>query len=348
MPGPYYETQKLGVALVGLGEYSTGQLGPALQETQHCCLAGVVSGDEQKRAQWKTEYNLKDSNLYNYETFDDIKDNADIDIVYIVLPNALHAEFAVRAAMAGKHVICEKPMAITVEQCQQMIDACKKYSVKLSMGYRLHFDPYNQEMMRLGQHKRMGKVKKIIAYDSMDIGEPGQWRLNGALSGGGPLMNNGVYCVQAAQYILGELPIAVQATVLPVTNAEKFKEVEEGIRWEMEFADGVIAQCESSYSKNDNLLRVEATNGWFELEPAYEYTGLKGQTSGGPMDFPAVNQQAVQMDDFAICLKNYEESRVPGAMGLRDVEIMTAIYESARTRQKVALHLEAFEGLVEK
>jgi predicted dehydrogenase len=308
----------------------------------------VVSGDEQKRNKWKTEYKLKDSNLYTYDRFDEIKDNDDIDIVYIVLPNALHAEYAVRAAKAGKHVICEKPMAITIEQCQQMIDACKKYGVKLSIGYRLHFDPFNQEMMRLGQQERMGKVKKIIAYDSMDIGEPGQWRLNGALAGGGPLMNNGVYCVQAAQYIVGEVPTAVKASFLPKTDANKFKEVEEGIRWEMEFASGVIAQCESSYSKNDNLLRVEAANGWFELNPAYEYKGLKGQTSEGPIEFPAVNQQAVQMDDFAICLKNYEDSRVPGAMGLRDVQIMTAIYRSARTGEKVALHLEAFEHLVEK
>lgn len=348
MKRPYHETQQLGVALVGLGEYSSSQLGPALKATQHCYLAGVVSGDEQKRKQWQAEYNLKDSNLYSYDNFDAIKDNPDIDIVYIVLPNALHAEYAIRAARAGKHVICEKPMAITVQQCQQMIDACKKYGVKLSIGYRLHFDPFNQEMMRLGQHHEMGKVRKVLAYDSMDIGSPGQWRLNAALAGGGPLMNNGVYCVQAVQYILGELPIAVQASFLPVTDPQKFKEVEEGIRWEMEFAGGAIAYCESSYSKNDNLLRAEAEYGWFELEPAYEYEGLQGRTSESTMDFTAVNQQAVQMDDFATCIKNDEESRVPGEMGLRDVQIMTAIYESAKSGKRLSLQLEAFESLAEK
>jgi predicted dehydrogenase len=347
MQDTYQNTPKLGVALVGLGEYSTGQLGPALKETQHCYLAAVVSDEEQKRKQWQTEYNLKDTGLYDYEDFDEIRYNKDVDIVYIVLPNAMHAEFAIRAAEAGKHVIVEKPMAVTVEECERIISACKKNRVKLSIGYRLHFEPYNQEMMRLGQNQLMGKVTRIIAHDSMEIGEKDQWRLDVNLADGGPLMNNGIYCVQAAQFITGELPVAVEAEFLPKTD-KKFNEVEEGIRWKMEFPRGAIAQCESSYSKNENLLRAEAENGWFELNPAYEYKGLKGRTSNGEMNFPEINQQAAQMDDFALCIKNNFETRVPGEMGLRDVKIIMAIYESARTKQKVALHLEEFESLVEK
>jgi predicted dehydrogenase len=183
----------------------------------------------------------------------------------------------------------------------------------------------------------MGSIKKIIADDSMEIGERDQWRLNGKLAGGGPLVNSGIYCIRAAQYVTGEWPVAVSAEFLPVTDAGKFNEVEEGIKWEMEFSNGLMAYCESSYSRNGNLLRVEAENGWFELNPAYEYNGLKGRTSQGEMHFPEVNQQAVQMDDFAICLKNNEESRIPGKMGLRDVQIITAIYESARTGKKIRL-----------
>ena len=348
MQGRYDRTPKLGVALVGLGEYSTKQLGPALKATKHCYLAGVVSGDEQKRKKWQAAYNLAPGSLYSYDNFEEIENDPAIDIVYIVLPNALHAEFAIRAARAGKHVICEKPMAITVEQCQQMIDACRNNGVKLSIGYRLHFDPYNKEMMRLGQQQELGHVRNLIAYNSMEIGPPGQWRLKKALAGGGPLMNNGIYCVQAAQYIMGELPIAVKAAFLPVTDPGKFSEVEEGIWWEMEFSGRVLAHCESSYSMNDNLLRAEADYGWFELEPAYEYKGLDGFSSAGPLRFQPVNQQAAQMDDFALCIKNNRESRVPGEMGLRDVQIMQAIYESARTGKKIALQLEAFESLVEK
>lgn len=348
MQDTYQNTPKLGVALVGLGEYSTGQLGPALKETQHCYLAAVVSDEEKKRKQWQAEYNLNETGLYDYEDFDEIKYNKDVDIVYIVLPNAMHAEFAIRAATAGKHVIVEKPLSVNVADCERIIATCKKNRVKLSIGYRLHFEPYNQEMMRLGQNQLMGKVTRIIAHDSMEIGERNQWRLDGKLSGGGPLMNNGIYCVQAAQFITGELPISVEAEFLPKKDHKKFNEVEEGIRWTMEFPGGAIAQCESSYSKDENLLRAEAENGWFELEPAYEYHGLKGRTSNGEMNFPDINQQAAQMDDFAICIKNNFDSRVPGKMGLRDVQIMIAIYQSAHTKQKVALHLEQFESLVEK
>lgn len=341
------DQQKLGVALVGLGRYSEGQLGPALAETQHCYLAGVVSGSEEKRRQWQARYDLPGSNLYHYDTLEAMAGNPAIDIVYVVLPNALHAEYVIRAAKAGKHVICEKPMATSVEECRQMIHACREAGVLLSMGYRLHFDPFNKEMMRLGQDEVFGKVKRIVADDSMTI-EKEEWRLDGALAGGGPLMNNGVYCVQAALFVTGELPVAVRAEFSPKTRPDLFRTVEEGIQWEMEFASGKKAICESSYSKDGNLLRVTAERGWFELDPAYEYKGLKGRTSQGPMEFPAIRQQAAQLDDFALCVKRGGASRVPGEMGMRDVEIMMAIYESARKGgERVTLHLEAYQDMIE-
>jgi predicted dehydrogenase len=341
------DNNKLGIALVGLGMYSTEQLGPALKQTKHCYLAGIVSGDTDKSRKWSKEYSIKEENIYNYENFDEIKSNDDIDIVYVVLPNTMHADFVVRAARAGKHIICEKPLATTVEDCHRMIESCRDAGVKLSVGYRLHFEPFNKEIMRLGQNEIFGPVRSVIARDSMDIGDPRQWRLKKELAGGGPLLNNGVYCVQGALFITGELPVSVAARFSPITNPQKFNEVEEGITWEMDFESGKKVVCETSYSKDQNLLRAEAERGWFELEPAYEYKGLKGRTSEGQMNFPAINQQAAQMDDFALCLKNNIESRVPGEMGLRDVQIMLAIYESARTGRKIELHLEAFQKLVE-
>ena len=342
---PYTADQKLGVALVGLGAYSSEELGPALKETLHCYLAAVVTDHQTKRQEWKQTYNIKDENLFNYENFDLIGNNRDIDIVYIVLPNALHAEFAIRAAKAGKHVICEKPLATTVEDCKRIIDACSKAGVQLSMGYRLHFDPYNREMMRLGKNRPLGKVNRIIADDSMYMPDKNHWRLKRELAGGGPLMNNGIYCVQAAQFITGEVPIAVMANYLNKTDPDKFESVEEGIQWQMEFASGTRAFCESSYNRNGNLLRAETDSGWFQLEPAYEYRNLKGLTLEGQMNFPELNQQAVQLDDFAICIKNNEPSRVPGEMGLRDMDIIEAIYKSADTGEKIPLHLEEFEYL---
>ncbi|NBP69848.1 MAG: gfo/Idh/MocA family oxidoreductase, partial [Cytophagia bacterium] len=150
---------KLGIALVGLGSYAEGQLAPALLQTEHCYLAGIVTGTPAKVKPWQERYGIADKNVYSYENFDSIANNKDIDIVYVVLPNAMHAEFVIRAAQAGKHVICEKPMATTVEDCDRMIQACAKAKVQLSIGYRLHFDPYHLELTKLVKDNAIGKLK---------------------------------------------------------------------------------------------------------------------------------------------------------------------------------------------
>jgi predicted dehydrogenase len=339
--------ERLGVALVGLGEYATGQLMPALKETKNCYLAGLISGDRKKLNQYKTELGLPEQCLYTYEEFDSISENEQIDIVYIVLPNSLHAQYCIRAMKAGKHVICEKPMAMNVAECEQVIETIRQTGMQFSMGYRLHFDPFNREMMRLGQGEKFGEVKKLSLLNSMEIGEKNQWRLDPKRSGGGPLMNNGIYCIQAAIYITGKLPTVVDARYTPTTDPSKFQGVEEGIKWTMYFGDEVIADCESSYSKNENLMRAEAESGWFELNPAYEYTGLKGSTSQGEMQCQPVNQQALQMDDFALSIITGQPSRVPAQMGLRDMKIIAAVYESAEKRSKIDLYLTEFVELPE-
>jgi predicted dehydrogenase len=339
--------RKLGVALVGLGEYATGQLIPSLKETKNCYLAGLVSGSEQKKQQWKAEFGLKDENIFDYQDFDRIAGSPDIDIVYVVLPNSMHAEYCIRAARAGKHVICEKPLATNVADCYRILEAVTEANVRFSMGYRLHFDPFNKEMMRLGQQQVLGPVTALELRDSMDIGDKTPWRLDIERSGGGPLVNSGIYCIQAAIYITGMLPVAVDARFAPVTNPERFNEVEEGLTWKLYFPNGVIATCETSYSKNQNLMHADARDGWFELEPAYEYEGLRGRTSKGEMDIKPVKQQAAQMDDFARCITEGRETRVPISMGIRDMEIISAIYESARKQERVELHLEEYASLPE-
>lgn len=327
--------KKLGIALVGLGGYAGGQLAPALQETEHCYLAGIVTGTPQKAIDWKAKYNIPDANIYNYENFDEIAHNKDIDIIYVVLPNALHAEYVVRAAKAGKHVICEKPMAITVEECDRMIKACKDAGKMLSIGYRLHFEPYNQEMMRLGQKKIFGNIKTIEAHDGM--GDVGGWRTDKKLAGGGPLMDVGIYCVQACRYTTGMEPIAVTAVELPKTKPEKFKDVEEALDWTFEFPGGIKANCKTSYTKDMNLLQANAEKGWFKLSPAYPYRGQQGETSEGKMNFPSVNQQARQMDDFALAILEGKPTPVPGEMGRQDVKLLQAIYKSMETKQRVEI-----------
>lgn len=324
------------IALVGLGKYSTEQLAPSLLQTKHCELSGIVTGNPEKAKEWKKKYNLSDKNIYNYGNFDSIKENPDIDIVYIVLPNSMHAEYTIRAAKAGKHVICEKPMAITVKECEDMIAACKQAGKLLSIGYRLHFEPHNLKMKELGKNKKYGKIRRVIAENGLIV-EPNVWRLNKKLAGGGPLMDIGIYCVQGAIYTIGAEPIAVTAREGKKTNPEKFREVEQSLSWTLEFPDGTVAESISDYSKEMNLLRAETEYGWFELKPAFHYFGIRGKTSHEKMEFPEVKQQALQMDDFALCVMNNKKSKVPGEMGLRDIKILQAIYRSMHSGQRIEL-----------
>ena len=328
---------KLGIAMLGLGGYAGGQLAPALQSTEHCYLAGIVTGTPSKIPTWQSKYAIPDKNVYNYENFDSIKDNKDIDIVYVVTPNALHKDFVIRAAKAGKHVICEKPMATSVEDCDAMITECKKAGKLLSIGYRLHFEPYNLEMVRLGTKKVYGNIKKITAGFGFTIGDPTQWRLKKALSGGGPMQDVGIYCVQGICYTTGLEPIAVTAQEGPKTIPDKFKEVEQSLTWQFEMPNGILAEGRSSYGDNLNFLKAEAEKGAFELTSAYNYSGQVGYTPEGPMNFPKIVQQAKQMDGFALSVKNNQASIVPGELGRRDVKIIAAIYEAMHSGKKVQI-----------
>ncbi len=325
---------KLGIALVGLGNYATNQLATALQHTEHCYLAGIVTGTPSKIPAWKEKYNIPDKNIYNYDNYDSIKDNPEIDVIYVVLPNNMHAEYTIRAFEAGKHVICEKPMAITVEDCDKMIAAGKKAGKLLSIGYRLHFEPYNLEMVRLGTQKVYGNVKKITGGFGFKAG-PGQWRLTQKYAGGGPLMDVGIYVIQGMCYTSGMEPIAVTAQEGKKTDLERFKEVEQSLTWRFDFPDGLVGEGSSSYDDNMNFLKAEAEKGTFELTSAYNYGGQKGNTPGGEMNFPHINQQAKQMDGFALSVKNKQPGIVPGEMGRRDVKYLQAIYEAMRTGKKI-------------
>ena len=328
---------KLGIALVGLGSYSTYELAPALQETKNCYLSGIVTGTPAKEKIWADKYNIPQKNIYNYQNFDNIASNPDIDIVYVVLPVSMHKEYTIRAAKAGKHIISEKPMAISSADCQEMIDACKQQGKKLSIGYRLHFEPFNQEMMRLGQQKVYGKLLQIDCANGFVYGgDPNAWRLKKAMAGGGGLMDMGVYCIQGARYVTGEEPVYVKARE-EKTKPELFKEVDETIYFDLEFPSGCIAKGTSSYNMNLNHLKVKAEKGEFELSQAYRYGGMEGRTPKGPMNFPQINQQAAQMDDFANCILQNKNTVVPGEMGMQDMKIVEAVYRSVASgkREKI-------------
>lgn len=321
--------KSLGVALVGLGGYAMGELAPALRKTQRCHLAALVTGTPEKRARYGQEYGIPDSHIYDYETFDRIADNPDVDIVYVVLPNSMHAEFSIRAAQAGKHVICEKPMAVSVAESEAMIAAAKKAGVSLNIGYRLHYDPYNQAIAALAKSRRFGAPKYVQAEFAFKTGNPDQWRLKKALAGGGAMMDVGIYCIQAARYATGEEPIAVSAREYK-TDLEKFAEVDETIVWQMDFPSGALASATTSYNFRAERLHVGYANenATAELSPAYIYRGLAGRIQRDALDFGNPSQQAAHMDAVAASLQGGAPTTTGGDEGLRDMRIIEAIYES--------------------
>jgi predicted dehydrogenase len=325
--------KKLGVALVGLGNYATHELAPALQETSNCYLSGIVTGTPAKVEKWKQQYNIPEKNIYNYENFDKIANNKSIDVVYVVLPNSMHHDFVIRAAKAGKHVFCEKPMALSVKQCEEMIAACKKAGVRLFIGYRLHTEPHHMAAMKFRTEGNTG-ILYVQSEFAFKIGDPTQWRLKKSLAGGGAMMDLGIYAIQAARYSIGEEPLSVTAQEYK-TDYKKFAEVDETITWQMQFPGGHVSNSYTSYSTPANHLYISTENRWFNLMPAFNYGGIKGSTNRGELNLPEVNQQAVQMDTFSKCIFDDAESNASGEEGLKDLKVIEAIYKATKSGTKV-------------
>lgn len=329
--------KKLGVALVGLGSYATRQLAPALEQSKHCHLAAVVTGTPEKARDWAAKYDLPDSCVYNYETMADIANNPAVDVVYVVTPPGLHAEHTIRAAKAGKHVICEKPMAVSVAECDAMIAACREAKVHLSIGYRLHWHPMWMECKRLARERDFGPFMRMSGGFGFHHDGRG-WRVDKQLAGGGPLMDVGIYVVQGACMAAGdEAPVAVTAKEPPKQRPEVFREVEETLHFTLEWAKGATCEGMTSYQSGSNRLRADAEKGFFEIEPAYSYSNLQGRTSRGPLAPSHAHQQTVQIDGMAEAILAGVPSLAPGEMGRRDMAIIEAIYASAAKGERVSI-----------
>lgn len=321
--------RKLGVALVGLGYYSTDLLAPALQLTQHCELKAIVTGSPEKIPIWQTKYGIEDKNVYNYQNMHTIADNEQIDVVYIVLPPALHAKYSIIAANAGKHVWCEKPMEITAEKCQSIIDACAKNNVKLSIGYRMHHEPNTQTIMKWAKTTPYGKINHIYAEAGYYESRISHWKQIKEL-GGGAMYDMGVYPLNAIRYTKGMEPIAVSARH-QTTRPEIYHEVDETTLFDFKFEDGSTASGKTSFSENINNLKVDCQHGNYFLRPFQSYKGVSGATSDGTMlkAFQG-NQQAKQMDTDALAIIEDTDVLVPGIEGLKDIAIVEQLYKSAR------------------
>ena len=337
--------RKLGYAIVGLGYYGLQTILPQFVNCEHSRVTALVSGDPTKALATATKYGVPERSIYTYADFDRIRDNPDVDIVYVCLPNSMHAEYTIRAAKAGKHVMCEKPMAISVAECEAMIRACKTAGKKLMIGYRCHFEPFNLEAMRLAKSGAAGKIRYVRSEHGFVQGDPNKWRLKRALSGGGSLMDMGIYSLQAARYMTGEEPIAVTARESTDRRDPRFREVEDMIEWTLEFPSGAIAGCQSMYSANQNHILLMGDKGRIELEPATRYDGNKMWTGRdgretaitSPPPGPGKTQFAGQLDHLAECILDGREPIVSGEEGLRDMRIVEAIYRSVREGRTVKL-----------
>lgn len=334
-----YDGPVLRVAIMGLGSYGT-RVAEAMQSCKKAKLVGVISGTPSKIADWQKKYNIPEKNCYNYGNFDRVKENADIDAVYVITPNALHKEQAIRVARAGKHVISEKPMAINAMEGQDMIDACKKANVKLLVGYRMHFEPKTLEVVRMRKENEFGKILFFEGLSGFRIGDPAQWRLNRQLSGGGAMMDIGIYSVNGSRYMIGEEPIWVTAQEIK-TDPVKFKEgIDETIQFQLGFPGGAVASCLSTYSMNflDRFF-LNGEKGFAELQPATGYGPTMGRTHKGELEHPHITHQTLQMEEMSDIILGGKQPIVPvdGEEALKDLKIMDAIYQAVKTGKKVEL-----------
>ncbi|MEP7323404.1 MAG: Gfo/Idh/MocA family oxidoreductase [Saprospiraceae bacterium] len=331
-----YEGPVLKVAILGLGSYGT-RVADAMQACTKAKLVGAISGTPSKLADWQKKYNIPAKNCYNYENLDSIKDNPDIDVVYIITPNSLHKPFTLRVAKAGKHVISEKPMAINAREAQEMIDACKQAKVKLLVGYRMHLEPKTMEIIRMRKDGELGKPLFFQGLTGFRIGDPTQWRLNKALAGGGSMMDIGIYAINGARYMIGEEPTWVTAQETK-NDKIKFKEgVDETITFQFGFPGGATASCLSTYAMNGlDKFYLNGEKGFAEMQPSTGYGPIKARTNKGELTYEHVTHQTVQMDEMSEIIFNGKKPMVPidGEEGLKDMKIIDAIFRAIKSGKK--------------
>jgi predicted dehydrogenase len=336
------EPKKLGFALVGVGSLTMGQLLPAYAKCKYAKAVALVSGHPDKANQQADKYGIDRKNIYNYDNYDSMKDNPDIDVVYVVLPNSMHAEYTIRAAKAGKHVLCEKPMAVSVAECQAMIDACNAAKRKLMIAYRMHYEPMTIQAIALAQSPTdIGTIKMITAEAGFNMGNPAQWRCHRPLSGGGSLMDMGIYALNAVRYLSQQEPNEVTAVSYSTPNDPRFTDIEETISFDMKFESGIVASVLSTYGFGCGRFRLYGTRGQLEAEPFQSYSGNRLWVTRGrgrtEVQYEPVNHFATEMDDFCQCILQDKTSRTPGEEGLKDTKIMMAAYESAQSGKAVKL-----------
>jgi predicted dehydrogenase len=327
-------TRKTGYAVIGLGRIA-GHFMPAAHSTTNSQITALVSGHREKAERIAAEYGIAKNCIYSYENFDEIAHNPAVDAVYVALPNSMHAEYTMRAANAGKHVLCEKPMATNVADCEAMIAACKTAHVKLMIAYRCHYEPTNLRAIQLIREGALGQVQSIVSPFGFNIGFR-EWRLNKTLAGGGPLFDVGIYSLNACRYLTGEEPEITSAVASTIDHDGRFHDVEENVAWTMKFPSGVVASCNTTYGANmDGYYRVYGSKGWLQVDQAFVYEGLRLRADFGGKHLDELNPARdpshfqAEAEHFSHCVQNGLDPQSPGEEGLRDMKYITQIYRAA-------------------
>ncbi len=344
-PGPFEPADKrVGFAIVGLGRLSIYQILPAFGRSKLCKPVALVSGEPEKAAKIAGQYGIKPSSLYTYANYDQLAQNPEVQVIYIVLPNSMHMEYTLRGAKAGKHILCEKPMATDPAECEKMIAACTSAKVKLMIAYRQQYEPMNREIVKMVKSGKLGTLRSFIATNSQNQGDPTQWRQKRALAGGGCLPDVGLYCLNAARFWSNEEPVEVFGQTVQPAGDPRFTEVEAGCNFTLRFPSGLLASCNTSYAAHrSQWARLEGSESWAELQPAFAYTGIKlrasrlleGHETVMEPNIEEKDQFAAELDHMAECVLKNQQPHTPGEEGLQDHRLMAAIYESARTGRAV-------------
>ncbi len=339
--------KRVGYAVVGLGFISETSVLPAFRHSRKCKLAALVSHDPKRSRQLGAKFGLGAKACYSYDNYDQCLSNPDVDAVFVASINSEHAEQTIRAANAGKHVLCEKPLGNTVEECRQMIAACRKNNVRLMTAYRKYYEPGSVALKKLITDGKLGRLRHIFSTYT-EIVDPNKvrWQLSRNLAGGGSLMDIGVYCVNTMRWLAGTNPI--DATGRSWTDDPKrFADVEDSIAFQLTHPEGLVCQGTSSYSSRAaSFVQVHGDKGWAALNPAFafeEERRLFGKIQGKWFEqkFKVMDEFVLELDHFADCVRRQRDPKSDGMEGLRDIATIEAIYRSVRENRTVAVDSSA-------
>ena len=345
---PLPPEERLGWAVVGLGAFALNHVIPAITRSQRCRLAALVSGNPDKAARVREAYGVPEARVYDYEGFDRLGEDEAVDVVYVVLPNGLHAAYTIRALEAGLHVMCEKPMANTVEECRAMIAAAERADRRLMIAYRAHFEPHNTRALAMRREGAFGDVKLVLGdtMRALDLSRPrDEWRVLRELAGGGSMMDIGIYALNGALMFLEETPTALVASIRNPEGDVRFREVEDMLVAQLRFPSGALANLSTSYTMSENRIQILGTGGTGLLNPATSYHGNELRETGAevgtrivPVGQPAARQFTGEIDHLSRAVTEGFEPATSGAMGLRDVALIQAMYASAERGAWVELN----------